>query len=164
MGVIMEFFKKLADCAENIFGMIFYKKPNRPLPPRPRPTPNPVPKPTPEQKNTIKYYLNDPAFPNLVSEISMPKPAGLQLDVINLKAGNFEFTSPQGLANNAYALLCHGINMFNSKFHLSRWSTVQKLQVNTMAGMDANAYYDRQSLRFFFFNGKNNQTVYTALS
>lgn len=160
MGAIMEFFKKLAVCAENIFSMIFYKKPNKPFPPRPKPSP----KPNPDGRKTIKYYLNDPAYPNLISEISLPQPNGLQLVVPNLQVGNFEFTSPQGLANNAYALLCHGINLFNEKFHLSRWATVQKLNVNTMAGMDANAYYDRSSLKFFFFNNKNGQTVYTALS
>jgi hypothetical protein len=156
----MDFFKKIALCGKNIFTMIFYRKPTSPtkrFPPKPKP-------PIDKKKGVMKYYLNDPAYPNLIGEVTDPKPMGLSINVPNLQPGNFDFNSPQGIANNTMALLCHGINMFNQKFNLNKWAVVSTLQVNTMAGFDANAYYDRSSLKFFYFNGKNNTQVYTALS
>lgn len=162
MGVIMNFFKKIALCGKNIFTMIFYKRPTSPtkkFPPKPKPKP-----PVDNKKGAMKYYLNDPVYPNLISEVTNPKPNGLSINIPNLQPGNFDFSSPQGIANNAYAILCHGINVFNQKFNLNKWAMVSNLQVNTMAGFDANAYYDRSSLKFFYFTGKDNKQVYTALS
>ena len=158
MGVFMEFFKKLGLCAKNIFCMIFMNQKRRPFP---KPTPKPVP--DNNKKGFMKYYTNDPEYKSLITEVENPAPIGLKLRVPNLQSGNFDFTSPQGLANNAYALLCFGINMFNAQFNLKRWAMVDTLEVNTMAGIDANAYYDRQGLKFFYFV-HNDQTVYTALS
>ena len=147
----MEFIKKLGLCAEKFFSMMLYRRPNKPKPP------------VNKKKGIMKYYINDPNYPQLVEEVNSPVANGLQINVINLEAGNFEFTSPQGLANNVYAILCFGINFFNTRFSLKKWAVTNVLNVNPMAGFDANAYYDREGLKFFYFT-RNNQTVYTALS
>jgi hypothetical protein len=154
----MFFCNKVTEYAKNFLGMIFYRKPRVPTgkyPPRPIPPAN--------KGKKMKYYLNDPAHPNLIAEVVDSIPFGLQINVSNLQDGNYEFTSPQGLANNTYAVLCHGINMFNSMFGLKKWAIVDILKVNPMAGYEANAYYDRRNLKFFYFT-KDGKKIFTALS
>lgn len=145
--------KEIKDSVKNFFSMIFF--PSR--------KPKPTPKPTPNKGKNMRYYLNDPSSPSLIEEVTNPTPRGLNISVANLEPGVVDFTSPQGLANNAYAVLCHGINMFNSDFNLNRWALVGSLNVNPMAGYEANAYYDRRNLKFFYFM-KDNRKIFTALS
>jgi hypothetical protein len=144
--------KEITNSMKNFFSMIFYRKRK----------PNP-PKPVPTKGKNMRYYLNDPSSPLLIEEVANPVPHGLNIAVANLEPGVLDFTSPQGLANNTYATLCHGINMFNSDFNLSKWALVNVLNVNPMAGFEANAYYDRRNLKFFYFT-KDGKKVFTSLS
>ena len=112
----------------------------------------------------VTYLINDPDYPNLLVQVDNPKPNGLNINVkfyIGATAENFD--SVQGKAANVYGLLCHGINIFNRKLNLRKWFATNVLQVDPLAGQQANAYYDRKSLKFFFFD-RNNTTVYTCLS
>ena len=108
--------------------------------------------------------INDPAYSDLVDVATNVQSNGLQISVINLAEGDFNFTSSQGLADNAYAIICHGINIFNEQFNLKKWAKVNILDVNTLAGYAPNAFYDRTSLKFFYFADKNGDKIYTALS
>jgi len=87
----------------------------------------------------------------------------LPIDCMFLTPGAYPFTSKEGMAANAYALCCQGIDIFNSLFGLKKWAAVNRLTIDPMAGQQANAFYDRRFLKFFYFS-KNNKTVYTALS
>lgn len=148
-------YKKILNYLKNFFNMVFYPYKKR----------KPVPLPQTNKGNPMKYYLNDPSTGNLIGEASNPAPHGLQIAVSNLNPGSgvVDFTTPQGLANNAYCVLCNGINMFNSDFNLSKWALTNVLNVNPMAGYEANAYYDRRSLKFFYFTSEGKK-IFTALS
>jgi hypothetical protein len=123
----------------------------------------PTPTPIPTRSNFMKFYYNDPTYVNLIGTVENPKPDGLCLSVSNLIPGDHSFDSTQGLACNTYAILCHGINMFNKLFNLKKWAAVNCLTVFPAAGVQANAYYDRTNLKFFYFDHKGKR-VYTALS
>lgn len=112
----------------------------------------------------VTYLINDPNYPNLLVQVENPKTDGLNINVKFYIGSTPEgFDSVQGKAANVYGLLCHGINIFNKKLKLKKWFATPVLQVDPMAGQQANAFYDRQNLKFFFFN-RNNDTVYTCLS
>lgn len=111
----------------------------------------------------VTYLVNDPSYPNLFVSIDNPSPQGLGLNVKFYIGSTDGFDSPQGKAANVYGLLCHGINTFQKKTGLSKWAMTPCLQVDPLAGMQANAYYDRSALKFFYFT-KNNIECYTCLS
>jgi hypothetical protein len=111
----------------------------------------------------MKFYYNDPSYPNLIGTVESPKPDGLCLSIANAIPGDHALDSTQGLACNTWAVLCHGINMFNKMFGLGKWAAVNCMTVLPAAGVQANAYYDRTNFKFFYFD-RNGQRVYTALS
>ncbi len=119
--------------------------------------------PKPKVRSMMKFYYNDPNYPNLIGIIENPEPKGLPIECMFLASGAHQFTSKEGMAANAYALCCQGIDIFNSYFGLKKWAAVNKLTIDPMAGQQANAYYDRRFLKFFYFS-RNNKTVYTSLS
>lgn len=117
----------------------------------------------PKVKSMMKFYYNDPNYPSLIGIVENPEPKGLQLECMFLTPGNFQFNTKEGMAANAYALCCQGIDIFNNIFGLKKWACVNKLTIDPMAGQQANAFYDRRFLKFFYFS-RNNKTVYTSLS
>lgn len=119
--------------------------------------------PRPKVKSMMKFYYNDPNYPNLIGTVENPESKGLPIDCMFLTPGAYPFTSKEGMAANAYALCCQGIDIFNSLFGLKKWAAVNRLTIDPMAGQQANAFYDRRFLKFFYFS-KNNKTVYTSLS
>ena len=142
INTINEFFKKL-------FSKIFLKN---------------CCEPKSLNSGVVTYLVNDPQYPNLLVEVNNPKPNGLNINVKFYIGSTGEgFDSVQGKAANVYGLLCHGINVFNKKLNLKKWLATSVLQVDPIAGQQANAYYDRNSLKFFYFDGKAG-TVYTCLS
>jgi len=111
----------------------------------------------------IKYYLNDPSTPNLMGYANNPQTYKLQFAVKYFTGNGGPLDRPVGQAANVYAVLCHSINVLNRKADLSKWAVVNKLNVDPLAGVQANAFYDRQGLKFFYFTNKG-QKVFTCLS
>lgn len=111
----------------------------------------------------IKYYLNDPAFPELTGYTDASSPYKLQINVMNFTGRPYGFDTPAGKAANTFAVLQKGINFTNRKLNLEKWAVVKKLNVNPLAGVQANAYYDRQNLKFFYFK-RENKEIFTCLS
>lgn len=101
--------------------------------------------------------LNDPTTPDLKAELGMPPMGALQYAV---QGFNSEPRNP----NEARSLNCHVcvgscINSLQSLMvrPLRGWATAKTLHVVPAAGSDMNAYYDRRSLKFFYYNhgGRN---------
>lgn len=116
-------------------------------------------------KQIVKYYLNDPTTPNLIETVSF-SPSSL-FNVIGYTGPNEDWTNPAGLASNVTGTLMFAMNNFYNNYALNKlnaWSKVKTLIVKPNAGQMPNAYYDRKSLSFFWFNGKNGQKIFTSLS
>ena len=150
----MNFFKNIVKNVYNYFYETFYK--NSRLIPAEIKTKN-------KRRITMRFYLNDPFYPDLIGSVVDPKPNGLMITAPNLSNIEESMTSISGLSGNVYAVMCHGINVFNKYFGLKKWALTNMMQINPSAGVQANAYYDRTFFKFFYFD-KNNHTIYTALS
>lgn len=111
----------------------------------------------------MRFYVNDPAYPALTESVADVKPDRLKISVMYLNPNEMDFNTNGGKAANAYGVLANTINFLNPKLNITKWAMVDTLQVNPLAGQQANAYYDRSFLKFFYFT-KGKETVYTCLS
>lgn len=107
------------------------------------------------------YLVNDPSTPELKMKIKIPAMSDLKYSVQDL---NFNPTnSNQTRSLNCYVSLGNCLN--NVQKHLKtpirKWPGASILQVFPNAGVDLNAYYDRRSLRFFYYTYKG-KTIYFA--
>lgn len=112
----------------------------------------------------FRYYLVDPSFPNLIGTAVNPITYRLPFTVKFFTGNMAPFDRPQGKAANTYTVLCRAINHINKKANLAKWAVVKNLSVDPLAGIQANAFYDRQNLKFFSFTGKTGAKVDTCLS
>jgi hypothetical protein len=113
----------------------------------------------------VKYYLNDPAFPELTGFTDNTPPFKLGINVKGFTGSGAPFDTLQGKAANVFGTLQQGINVINSRLNLDRWALVQTLNVDPLAGVQPNAYYDRQYLKFFYFTAPSTKKeVFTSLS
>ena len=103
------------------------------------------------------FYANDPTTPDLSLNVELPQVGQLKYVV---KGMNPAPKNPK----EARALSCHitvgnCLNMLQKQVSspVKKWSATQMLQVIPEAGSDMNAYYDRGSLKFFYygFRSKN---------
>jgi hypothetical protein len=103
------------------------------------------------------FMLNDPTTPNLSEIMDMPVKGPLNFSVEGISK------SPE-TANEMRSLNCHVVigNCLNNiqphcKSPIRAWAKVPELRVYPSAGREMNAYYDRRSLRFFYYpyRGKN---------
>jgi hypothetical protein len=103
------------------------------------------------------FLLNDPTTPNLTEIIPAPAKGPLKFSVEGMSERP-ENSSEVRSAN------CHSVigNCLNNmqphcKTPVKNWSWVPELKVYPSAGRDMNAYYDRRSLKFFYYPyaGKN---------
>jgi len=95
--------------------------------------------------------LNDPTTPALSANMPLPAMGPLKYAVQGM-------TLPAKSPNDARALNCHMtvgncVNLIQKMLNkpLQRWSATNLLQVVPSAGADMNAYYDRKSLKFFYY-------------
>lgn len=116
------------------------------------------------KKVELKYYLNDPSTPDLMGLAVNPVTYKLPFSVKHYMNAGGPFDRPQGQAANVYAVMCHSINAINRTANIEKWALVKNLNVDPLAGNMPNAYYDRQGLKFFYFNGKSGKKVFTCLS
>lgn len=119
----------------------------------------------PVDNKTVKYLLNDPSTPELIKQVTIPdSPISAKVAIKNYRGGGFELGTQEGQAASCMFTLSHVVNFVNQYVDkkMVNWSTTNKLYVNTRAGSDLNAYYDRQNLKFFYFTDKRIGTIYTC--
>ena len=121
-----------------------------------------IKKPSPK----IQYLMQDPNLPNLTKQIDPPiyknPPAFLVKGYVG--AGHAKET-PQGQAANCFVTISNTLNYFKSKSTISipNWPGTSSLQIIPRAGIDLNAYYDRKSLRFFYYtDARIGGTIFTC--
>ena len=108
-----------------------------------------------------RYTVNDPSTPDLVIDAEMPKVGFLKYAVKEMSPTPFS-------TNEKRAVNCHisiGNCIENVQRHLKtpikNWSATSLLVVHPAAGTDLNAFYDRRSLKFYYYNFKG-KNVYFA--
>lgn len=98
--------------------------------------------------------LNDPTTPSLSAGLEVPRMGALKYQVQGLSM------EPES-QNEVRSLNCHVSigNCINALQPLMRkplhnWAATPVLEVLPAAGSDMNAYYNRRSLKFFYYNHK----------
>jgi len=115
-----------------------------------------------------KFYLNDPSTPYLVSEQTPPKSTIFPMNVRSDKGPGYALGTVEQQASAckliinsllSYLLVLYKLTSPENK--LVNWASKRSLNVLPRAGVDLNAYYDRGSLRFFYYNGSK-KVVYAC--
>jgi hypothetical protein len=112
------------------------------------------------EESYYNYLVNDPSV-SIRENVKITKPEILKLSITGLSKDTRSEKSQRAL--NSYITLTNSINYIqkNSKSPIKSWALPQTLLVSPEAGRDLNAYYDRRSLRFFYYPvGK--ETIYTS--
>lgn len=114
----------------------------------------------------VKYILNDPTTPDLMVDMEIPaKPAQCDFKVDGFRGGADQLNTLEHQAANCQVTLITGINLACRYTNLNHWSSVSQLQVQPRAGKQFNAYYDRQSLKFFYSTDPvSRQLIYSVNS
>lgn len=106
------------------------------------------------------YLLNDPSTPQLKINAPIPAQSDLKYAVAGLNMVPKNINEQRAL--NCYVTVGNCLN--NVQKHLKNpvknWSVTKLLQVNPVAGVDLNAYYDRFSLKFFYYRYKGKNTYF----
>lgn len=126
--------------------------------------PRPVVSQRPTDPNT-KIYLNDPTYPSLVVNQLEPKDTILAMRSVGEMGSGYPLGSPQQqslalkiMVNDALVYMAS-----MSPIPIANWAAVKSLILMSRAGKDVNAYYDRSSLRFFFFGSKQmNKNIFAC--
>lgn len=120
--------------------------------------------------NKTKFFLNDPSTPEFILEQNVPTRLALPMNVTGDKGGGFPLGSIQQQAsackivlNNSLSYMMACCTVANLSKKITRWAATSNLIIRPRAGVDINAYYDRASLSFFYFNNKvKRKVVYTC--
>jgi len=126
--------------------------------------PRPVPVARPTDPNT-KVYLNDPTYPHLVVDVLEPADTLLAMRSVGEMGGGYPLGSLQQQALALKIMVQDALVYMASKSpkQIKNWAAVQSLILMPRAGKDLNAYYDRGSLRFFFFGDpKMNKNIFAC--
>lgn len=101
--------------------------------------------------NLGEYFINDPSTPNLSVGMSMPPKGFLDFSVRDMSPS--PANNMQKRATNCHMIIGNCIN--NMQKHLKvpvrSWANGRIMQVYPAAGREMNAYYDRNSLKFFYY-------------
>ena len=113
----------------------------------------------------MKYYLNDPSTPELFEEIQLP--SALPNPPFSVNGANTSAEYPEGTsgyrANGCLVSIANSLSHLQTILSLNKWASTNKLIVVPEAGKQLNAYYDKNSLKFFFeHDAILNKTVYTS--
>jgi hypothetical protein len=116
-----------------------------------------------------KFYINDPITPNLIASQSPPSSCLLTMTSSGDKGAGYPLGSAEQQANACKLVLNNALSYMLASYRLispkkiSKWSYTSNLNISSRAGVDINAYYDRGSLRFFYFNDPvRKKTVYAC--
>lgn len=104
--------------------------------------------------------LNDPTTPNLSAELEVPQMGHLKYAVHNLAFNPKNANERRSL--NCYITIGRCANALQALMRqpLQGWAATKLMQVLPSAGSDMNAYYDRRSLRFFYYNHKGRNVYF----
>ena len=110
---------------------------------------------------SYSYNINDPSTPALVENTVLPAMGGLKYTVKNFTTTPKNKTEQQAI--NCYINLGNCINYVqgNAKTTIKNWAATSDLSIIPQAGKELNAYYDRSSLKFFYYSS-GLKTMYTA--
>ena len=107
--------------------------------------------------NLGSYLLNDPTTPDLSAIMPTPPNGILKFSVNDMS--DKPSTAAQKRAANCNVVIGNCINnvQIHAKSPIKTWASTSNLIVQPAAGQEMNAYYDRRSLRFFYYpyNGRN---------
>ncbi len=107
------------------------------------------------------FVINDPTTPDLISNESVPSMGRLRYVVkgMSLEPKN----DAEKRALNCYIALGNCINNIQKLMPnpIHSWAAVTDLAVVPSAGVEMNAYYDRRSLRFFYYNHKGRNVYFS---
>jgi hypothetical protein len=104
-------------------------------------------------EKTTATYLNDPNFPNLIKNEPEVTSSKLEIRSIGEAGGGHSLGSLQQQAYSLKIMVNDALNYMCEKSPkpIKNWTTVSSLTLMPRAGKDINAYYDRTSLKFFYF-------------
>lgn len=97
-------------------------------------------------KEIVKLYEFTPI------EFNIPE---FNPNIINKKLEN----DLESQALSCYAVFNKNINYFNNFYKINKWAITKKINVYIRAGLDLNAYYCRNSFKFFYGPHKNKQKM-----
>jgi hypothetical protein len=120
--------------------------------------------------NKTKFYLNDPTTPSLTREQTPPSTLALSMTVVGDKGPGYPLGSSQQQASACKIVLNNALNYMMTSYkttvstkRITRWAAITNLTIRPRAGVDINAYYDRSSLSFFYFNNRiMGKVIYTC--
>lgn len=104
-----------------------------------------------------KYSINDPTTQDLVVNVPIPQQGLLKYAVKDMAPSPKNINESRSLGCHISIGNCLNVLQKQAPAPVTKWSAVPVLQVFPAAGVEMNAYYDRRSLRFFYYNyrGKN---------
>lgn len=121
-----------------------------------------------DNSGKTKFYLNDPTTPNLIGEESPPDKTCFPMDVKGDKGPGYSLGSAEQQAsacklviNNLLTYYLVLYKFVNSERKLDNWARRKPLSIVSRAGASLNAYYDRSSLKFFYYKSPN-KLIYTC--
>lgn len=102
---------------------------------------------------TNKTYYIDPVAPEFVLSANMPGTTALPMRGVGEGGGGFPLGTPQQQADGLKQMVNDALVFMKGKCPtpITRWRSTSTLALYPRAGQDLNAYYDRSSLKFFFF-------------
>lgn len=107
------------------------------------------------------FQINDPSTPDLSISGSLPTMGHLKFAVKDMTT---QPKKPNEIrAANCFFTVGNCISNAQSLFStpIKKWASCNILQINPTAGPDLNAYYDRSSIKLFYYNF-NNKNFYFA--
>lgn len=111
--------------------------------------------------SAYSYLANDPTTPKLVQNVKLPTINQLRFNVKGFNVSPKNSNEKQAL--NCYVNIGNSINAIQPvlKSTIKNWASTSVLNVYPQAGRDLNAFYDRSSLRFFYYP-TSPKAMYTA--
>ena len=112
-----------------------------------------------------KTYLVDPSLPSLIIEKEIPTTTILPVNAIGESGGGYSLGTSQQQAAGLKQIINDALIFMSGKSpkKIVKWAATSRLSLQARAGKDINAYYDRSSLKFFYFpDKKTNKTIYAC--
>ena len=119
----------------------------------------------PDNTKLNKYYLADKVNPQLVIQRPVPTSTVLPLYVVGDKGGGYPLGTIQQQAMGVKQMVNTTLFYMQKKSprKFTSWAAQKMLTIQPRAGKDLNAYYDRSSLKFFYFGDPvRKENVYTC--
>ena len=109
---------------------------------------------------TNGFVINDSTTPDLVAPDKIPSVGFLKYAVQGMSTAPKNQNERRSL--NCFISIGSCINAMQARLKnpIQRWASTSLLSVIPAAGVEMNAYYDRKSLRFFYYNFRGKNTYF----